>query len=175
MQTLIRHHLIVDLEQKLCSVATDLGLHCASRSLLCNTRYKWVKDKSPIFAVPWWHLSHDMTKPTKCVCAQWRLRSAWASAQSDQSLHCSAQWVAKDPRFLHADSEDSDQTGPMPRLIWVFAGHTPVLLVLSCCGSFEPQQHLVTKPTKWLCAQQRLRSAWASTQSDQSLRCALNG
>ena len=25
-----------------------------------------------------------------------------------------AQWVAKDPRFLHADSDDSDQTGQMP-------------------------------------------------------------
>ena len=33
----------------------------------------------------------------------------------------------------------------------------------------------MTKPTKWLCAQRRLRSAWASTQPDQSLRCALNG
>ena len=33
---------------------------------------------------------------------------------------------------------------------------------------------LVTKPTMWLCAQRRLRSAWASAQSDQSLRCALN-
>ena len=30
---------------------------------------------------------------------------------------------------------------------------------------------LRTKPTKWLCAQRRLRSAWASAQSDQSLRC----
>ena len=29
----------------------------------------------------------------------------------------------------------------------------------------------MTKPTKWLCSQQRLRSAWASAQSDQSLRC----
>ena len=28
------------------------------------------------------------------------------------------------------------------------------------------------KPTKWLCARRRLRSAWASAQSDQSLRCA---
>ena len=45
------------------------------------------------------------------------------------------EWVAKDPRFLHADSEDSDQTGRMPRLIWVFAGRTRILLVLSCCGS----------------------------------------
>ena len=43
-----------------------------------------------------------------------------------------AQWVAKDPIFLHADSEDSDQTGRMPRLIRVFAGRTVTLLVLSC-------------------------------------------
>ena len=35
-----------------------------------------------------------------------------------------AQWVAKDPRFLHTDGEDSDQTGRMPRLIWIFAGRT---------------------------------------------------
>ena len=47
-----------------------------------------------------------------------------------------AQRVAKDPRFLHADSEDSDRTGRMPRLIWVFAGHTLILLVLSCHGSY---------------------------------------
>ena len=35
--------------------------------------------------------------------------------------------------------------------------------------------HDMTKPTKWVCAQRRLKSAWASAQSDQSLRCALNG
>ena len=33
-------------------------------------------------------MSSNMTKPTKWVCAQWRLRSAWVSAQSDQSLRC---------------------------------------------------------------------------------------
>ena len=54
-----------------------------------------------------------MTKPTK-----WHIPPVW----SESSL-C-AQWVAKDPRFLHADSEDSDQTERMPRLIWVFAGRT---------------------------------------------------
>ena len=32
-------------------------------------------------------------------------------------------------------SEDSDQTGRMPRLIWVFAGRPLILLVLSCVGS----------------------------------------
>ena len=86
------------------------------------------------------HLSHDVTKPTKWVCAEQRLRSAWASAQSDrpgwsESPLC-VQWRAKDPRFLYADSEDSDQTGRMPRLIWVFAGRTLTSLVLSCRGSF---------------------------------------
>ena len=35
-----------------------------------------------------------------------------------------AQWIAKDQMFLHADSEGSDQTGKMPRLIWVFAGRS---------------------------------------------------
>ena len=45
--------------------------------------------------------------------------------------------IAKDPSFLHADSEDSDQTGRMPRLIWVFAARTLILLVLSCRGSFN--------------------------------------
>ena len=46
------------------------------------------------------------------------IRPVW----SESSL-C-AQWVAKDPSFLHADCEDTDQTRWMPRLIWVFAGLT---------------------------------------------------
>ena len=51
------------------------------------------------------------------------IRTVW----SESSL-CTP-WVAKDPSFLDADSEDSDQTGQMLRLIWVFAGRTFVLLV----------------------------------------------
>ena len=39
-----------------------------------------------------------------------------------------AQWVAKKPSFLHADSEDSDETGWMRGLIWVFAGRIVILL-----------------------------------------------
>ena len=46
------------------------------------------------------------------------IRPIW----SESSL-C-AQWVVKDPSFLHADSEDFNQTGQKPRLIWVFAGRT---------------------------------------------------
>ena len=39
-----------------------------------------------------------------------------------------------------AHSEDFDQTGQMPRLIWVFAGHTVILLVLSLGGSIKINQ-----------------------------------
>ena len=60
-----------------------------------------------------------MTNPTNPQCHQRRLRSD--CAQSDQSSLCT-QYVAKNPRFLHADSEDSDQTGRMLRQILVFAG-----------------------------------------------------
>ena len=60
------------------------------------------------------------------------IRQVW----SESSL-C-AQWVAKNPSFLHADSKDSDETGRMPRLIWVFAGRTTTLLVLSWGGSYQP-------------------------------------
>ena len=70
------------------------------------------------------------------MCTKRKLRSAWTSAQSGQSS-LGAQWVAKDPRFLHEDSEDSDQTGRMPRLIWVFVGRTCHLLVLSCGNSYK--------------------------------------
>ena len=46
------------------------------------------------------------------------IRPVW----SESSL-C-AQWAAKDPSFLHADSEDSDQTGRMHRLIRLCWAHT---------------------------------------------------
>ena len=49
-------------------------------------------------------------------------------------LRC-ALTVARHPRFLHADSEDFDQTGQAPRLIRVFAGCTGQFFGLLCCGS----------------------------------------
>ena len=63
-------------------------------------------------------MSRLMIKPTKRLCAQHRLRSDWASANSDQSSLC-PQWKVNDPSFLHPDSEDSDH--------WE---HRPFLLVL---------------------------------------------
>ena len=56
--------------------------------------------------------------PAKKTQISLGIRPVW----SESSL-CT-QWVAKDPRSLHAYSKGSDQTGQMPRLIWVLAGHT---------------------------------------------------
>ena len=67
-------------------------------------------------------MSRHMIKPTKWLRSQRRLRSAWASAQFDQSSLCT-QWVAKDQAFFMWTMK-TDQTGWMPRLIWVFAGCT---------------------------------------------------
>ena len=65
-----------------------------------------------------------MTKPTKwTVCPAKTQISLGIRPVWSESSQC-AQWVTEDPLFLHADSEDSDQTGRMPRLIWVFAGRT---------------------------------------------------
>ena len=51
------------------------------------------------------------------------VRPAKTRIRLGESSLC-AQWVAKDLMFLHGDSEDSDQTGRMPRLIGVFAERT---------------------------------------------------
>ena len=78
---------------------------------------------------------HDKTNKMTMRPANTQISLGICPVWSESSL-C-AQWVAKDPRFLHADIEDSDQTGRMPRLIWVFAGHTVALLVLSQGGSYD--------------------------------------
>ena len=107
-----------------------------------------------------------------------------------------AQWVAKDQSFLHADSEDSDQTGWMPRLIGVFAGRTCHFIgfvvrwlnyvfgahVYQSTGRLRAAILMNTHNiwaassefgTYRLFEQQRFRRACASTQSRQNLRCSL--
>ena len=72
-----------------------------------------------------WHVSPSKTHISLGIHTIW-----------SESWLC-AQWVAEDPRFLRAESEDSatlsfhwahsedsDKTVCMPRLIWVFAGRT---------------------------------------------------
>ena len=80
--------------------------------------------------------SHDLHEPRHDKTNKMSVRPAKTqiSLGGSESSLC-AQWVAKDQSFLHADSEDSEQTGRMLWLICVFAGRTLILLVLSCRGS----------------------------------------
>ena len=84
-----------------------------------------------------------------CLCKNYHIWAAtWQKEQnecapsedSDQPGHPSSlsTWRKLGSWATHwAHSEDSDQTGRMPRLIWVFAGRTLILLILSCRGSFK--------------------------------------
>ena len=86
-------------------------------TVLCRTVYEPRHDKTNKMSV----------RPAKTQISP-GIRLVWSesllSAWKLGSL--STQW---------AHSEDSDQTGRMPRLIWVFTGRTLFLLVLSCRGS----------------------------------------
>ena len=58
---------------------------------------------------------HDKSNKMSVRPVKTQISLAFRPVLSESSL-CT-KWVVKDPRFLHADSEDSDQTGRMPRLI----------------------------------------------------------
>ena len=81
---------------------------------------------------------------TSTQCTSFLSTAPWGQ-DSDQSSLCALK-VAKDPSFLHADIEDSDQTGQMPRLILVFAGRTS--LVLSCTGGYPILSHFQCQQTR---------------------------
>ena len=112
------------------SVAEKAGL-CLTWSQTTEDRYSHA-----------YHLSRPMTKPTK-----WHVRPATTqislgirSVWSESSLSAWRKFGSLATHWAH--SEDSDQTGRMPRLIWVFAGRTLILFVLSCRGSKRDDQEV---------------------------------
>ena len=68
-------------------------------------------------------VSRYMTKPTKSHVRPAKTQIS-LGIHPVWSVFAVPSWVARDPSFLHADSEDSDQTGWMPRLIWVLTGRS---------------------------------------------------
>ena len=79
-----------------------------------------------------------------------RVIQKWAATWLNQQSDCPpslirvfacAQWLGKDPRFRHADSEDSDQTWRMPRLIRVCAGRTHLLVLSWGSSNGHHQNH----------------------------------
>ena len=90
-----------------------------SKSITCMLRII-IKPKLHSISLPYWATARKPTKqpvhPAKTqislgICPVW-----------SESSRCTLR-VAKDPILLHADIKDSDQTGRMPKLIWVFTGH----------------------------------------------------
>ena len=78
---------------------------------------------------------HDKTNKVNVRPAKTQISLGIRPVWSESSLYA---WRKLGSLATHwAQSEDSDQTGRMPRLIWVFAGRTVTLLVLSCRGSFN--------------------------------------
>ena len=84
-----------------------------------------------------WYLSHLMTKPTKWHVhpAKTQISLGIRPVWSEALLFAWRKLVSLGTHWAH--SEDSDQTDRMLRLIWVFAGRTVILLVLSWGGSFK--------------------------------------
>ena len=76
--------------------------------------------------------------------ASWKKPTKWhvRPAKTQISLGIRPVWLVFAVRSMISKAflmrtAKTDQTGRMPRLIWVFAGRTVILLVLSCRGSFD--------------------------------------
>ena len=103
-------------------------------------------------------MSRFLTKPTK-----WHVRPAKTQISfgirpvwSESSLSAWRKLGSLATQWTH--SEDSDQTGRMPRLIWIFTGRTTVRMKKACVLSYP------------LSAQRRLWSDLADAQAYLSLR-----
>ena len=93
----------------------------------CFSPSDWIHQNQQFMLSLAFEPPHDKTNKMTVRPAKTQISLGIRPVWSSSSL-CT-QWVDKDPSFLHADpsflhadSEDSDQSGWMPRLIWVFAG-----------------------------------------------------
>ena len=76
------------------------------------------------------HMSHDMTKPTK-----WHVRPA--KTQISLGIHPVWSVFAVCSMGIEGPQLSSCRQWRQPRLIWVFACRTVILLVLSCRSSYH--------------------------------------
>ena len=115
---------------------------------------------------------HEKTNKTTVYLTKTRISLGIRPLQSESSLSA---WRKLGSLATHwAHSEDSDQTGRMPRLIWVFPGCKVILLVLSCCGSHnDTAVHLSMKMQtsfhrKWNLKLSHLMRLWHFSSSVNS-------
>ena len=69
------------------------------------------------------HMSLRMIKTTKGPVRPAKIQISLGIRPASSESSLCAQWGDEDPRFLHADSEYSNQTGRMPKLIRVRGAH----------------------------------------------------
>ena len=143
-----------------------------------------------IWATAWQNQQKDL-------CTQQRLRSAWTSAQSDHSLCCALNGWLRTQGFFKRTAKTLIRLGTCQgwsesllgaynffgfSMRWLIyyqrtSGPENAHLTPDLCMHHYYSDSTLLEPPSWqnqqndLCTQRRLRSAWASAQSDQSLRC----
>ena len=75
-------------------------------------------------------------KTNKMMCLQRRLRSSWASAQSDQSLRCALYGYLRTQGFFMWSAKTLNSVGGWPGWSETSLGAHVIVLVLSCGCSF---------------------------------------
>ena len=136
-----------------------------------------------------------MRKPVCAICKQQRHRSACTSAQSDQRLCCLLlgyyntstcysrnfktlasliSWAGRFESYLVANPKDRFSRDVAHIMVLMNRTSEPVCFLSLPYGGCALDKWACTRQNQQinLCAQQRLRSAWASAQSDQSLLSA---
>ena len=121
-----------------------------SKLFVCNTLYRWYlvqewifgrfpkrkrskRSRKPTTHAIWNEPRHEKTNKLSVCPAKTQMSLGIRPVWSESSLSAWGNLWSLAVHWTHSD--DSDQTGRMPRLIWVFAGCTLILLVLSCRGS----------------------------------------
>ena len=87
-----------------------------------------------IMIIRTYELRHDKTNKMTVRPAKTKISLGIHPVWSESSLSAWRKFGSLATHWAH--SEDSDQNGWRPRLIWVFAGRTVIWLVLSCRGSY---------------------------------------
>ena len=108
---------------------------------------------------------HDKTN--KMMCAQWILRSTWASAQSDQSFRYPCEESFGPWLPFERTAKTLIILGWCPGWSESSLGAQVILLDFSCIGSY--MSHVTTKPAFGVCDQLRLKPACSVTETTLGL------
>ena len=117
----------------------------------------------------------SLTGTQRSSCSVWRRELPSAGSPSQDPCRQRAQTQAGQHNELLPGKEAGFQEFTSIQVIPMYSAWKITYLEKSVISLFLEQKGYMsrpmTKPTKWLCTQRRLRSAWASAQSHQSHHC----